>query len=377
MADKMMNTVDLFAELCAGDTKAKTDWYFASWFVENKLPKVTCACIGPRSSESIKVVLEGVDRHTVAIARQIALLAHFPNFDESSRSNATKIYFLVEDEAAADKTLREFPYFKNLYIYSRDPRHSYLDVEIILATTEAELPKDCTARFDWKTIYNAFNTYDDGSVRKQEMDIRLAKRMNMIYCLGGDLNNLSSDNTNDVQRYAPALRRLSCHCDAVREQAEWDSIGDVRLKLSNCFCSSVFYLRLYGAFADVLKKERPENPLEVKEKMNQLLKNEHHAGIVTRYIENNIRQLSCSEHARWNVEKLILGYRPFTAEERYTIDQLFAEEKKNYHKRKKNAPEYAHEDICSYRDLARIRPEDMKYDSFMLLAIPQLLKEQL
>jgi hypothetical protein len=87
-----------------------------------------------------------------------------------------------------------------------------------------------------------------------------------------------------------------------------------------------------------------------------------------------------SEHARWIVEKLIMGYRPLNEGERYHDETLHAQFK-NKEKRKKyrdslkrNDQDPAHIDLCSYRDLRRINPDDMKYDSFLMLAIPKILK---
>ena len=40
---------------------------------------------------------------------------------------------------------------------------------------------------------------------------------------------------------------------------------------------------------------------------------------------------------------------------------------------KKEIGERAHIDLCSYSDLRRVNPDDMKYDSFLMLAIPNIL----
>ena len=86
--------------------------------------------------------------------------------------------------------------------------------------------------------------------------------------------------------------------------------------------------------------------------------------------------LSKSEHARWAVEKLIMGFRPLNEEERLDDEKLAAHKKKRKEYRnnlKKNSSKLAHIDLCSYSDLRRVNPDDMKYDSFLMLAIPNIL----
>ena len=59
------------------------------------------------------------------------------------------------------------------------------------------------------------------------------------------------------------------------------------------------------------------------------------------------------EHNRWNVEELLLGYRPVTKKEQEEIEQKVAL------KNKKRDEEYAHYDIRPYNDL---RNGSEKYD---------------
>jgi hypothetical protein len=76
-----------------------------------------------------------------------------------------------------------------------------------------------------------------------------------------------------------------------------------------------------------------------------------------------------------------MGYRPFSHEERYYDEQLHVqfknkEKKKAYRDNlKRRDCDPAHIDLCSYRDLRRINPDDLKFDSFLMLAIPKILEE--
>lgn len=88
--------------------------------------------------------------------------------------------------------------------------------------------------------------------------------------------------------------------------------------------------------------------------------------------ENIITSLARCEHSRWNVEKLIMGFSPLKPEDWYKIESCFGKERRNLIKRLKKAGR--HIDICSYRGLRRVNPEDMKYDFFLILAMPQILR---
>ena len=94
--------------------------------------------------------------------------------------------------------------------------------------------------------------------------------------------------------------------------------------------------------------------------------------------ENSIEALSKSEHARWVVEKLILGYRPVNLQERLMDESLVIDgvKRKEYRKRLKNNWRFpVHIDICSFSDLRRIDPDTLKYDSFLMLSIPDILNK--
>ena len=53
--------------------------------------------------------------------------------------------------------------------------------------------------------------------------------------------------------------------------------------------------------------------------------------------------------------------------------ELFGRDRTAYRKRLKNNG--IHIDLCSYRDLRRINPGDMKYDCFLMIAMPRIILE--
>ena len=52
---------------------------------------------------------------------------------------------------------------------------------------------------------------------------------------------------------------------------------------------------------------------------------------------------------------------------------IFGAERRAY--RKKLKQNGIHIDLCSYRDLRRMNPVNMKYDCFLMMAMPRILKE--
>ena len=129
----------------------------------------------------------------------------------------------------------------------------------------------------------------------------------------------------------------------------------VKEKLSCIFCADCFNSRCIGIQRSSKDVEKIDNVLW--EQYNEAL--------------------SKSEHSRWVVEKLIMGYNPLNAQQRFIDESLFYDKKKRKEYRnslKKEPHNPAHIDLCSYADLRRIDPASLKYDSFLMLAIPKILE---
>lgn len=73
--------------------------------------------------------------------------------------------------------------------------------------------------------------------------------------------------------------------------------------------------------------------------------------------EMNVEELSIAEHNRWNLERLIVGFKPFTYEERMGLKQRFESDdaavrdavKKEHNDRKKK--DFMNKDIAPYGEL--------------------------
>ena len=68
-----------------------------------------------------------------------------------------------------------------------------------------------------------------------------------------------------------------------------------------------------------------------------------------------------------------MGYRPLNDKEWFQYGSYFGDQRKSYATSlKSNFKDPAHIGLCSYRDLRSTDPDNLKYDSFLMLAIPTI-----
>lgn len=389
---------DIFGKLTNGSKEDASLWYKARHFVLNVLPPLDGNGIGRNSSKHVHVILENTEDIMLAVARQIALIAHYPNFDEDGGNNRTIITLcecpkLVTLTDAVDIT------YSKLMNLLKHCRSTYIDksgtIEQVLNEGNI-LPLDIEFEFtseSQKDYVERKEKEDKKENKKQKYipiidediinavdveDIDVSKGMlvNMVYCVGTEINNLPSIDNANVSKYTAALNMFCYKLKVENVYEKWfdnekkndDGSYDyqsIANNLSSLFCADCFVSRL-KSILDLKKKSLSEYLLEdFEEVMKKISK------------EENINAFAKSEHARWNVEKLIMGFRPFKSEERYKDETLFGNEKSDYRNRMKKGKEipneYIHVDLVSYRDLRRVHPENMKYDYFLMLAMPQIL----
>ena len=86
------------------------------------------------------------------------------------------------------------------------------------------------------------------------------------------------------------------------------------------------------------------------------------------FTKQELDTLSRTEHARWNMEQLLIGYRPLTATEQAEV--LKDLKLKNPYKGK-----LAHYDICSFARLEEIDKDSIRYDEGLSKILPGIYKE--
>ena len=389
--EKTQYSENLFKELTRKDGSSFSDetvenWYRARHFILNLKTPLDIKCtfdkktkkygngITTSSGDRVHAIVCGTSDIMLAAVRQIALIAHYPNFNENTGANRTLITILCKntstqedfekiiDRLSAEEYLYNLPllckysFRKNaesapFYIKNED---SFIDIEIELV--------GCSDYSEY-AVTNSDTAICEADIRDachnipkeqlETIDTSKARLVKTAYEIGCELDNLPADDPNTAKRYGIALNVFRYHIKKDKENGGWKK-DSVTNKLSNVFCADCFESRLRstGKYAVHTAKTSAE---------------------MLKAVEDNLWALARCEHNRWNVEKLILGFRPLSPKEVFEDNTLFGSDKKAFRKRLKNrSQDPAHIDLCSYRDLRRIDPGSMKYDCFLILSIPQI-----
>lgn len=369
------------------------NWYIARHFVLEKFRDEKYS-IAPDDGCCVHLAVDINEERSLmlSVVRQIALTAHFSNYVEWDKStyqdmdengdfaykcrNRTVITVVSENhDVDIVSEMSKEEYLGNLLAYCKYTLYgkqrnekSYIDIEIDIVDEYGE---------DENSLWKAEDISDDIRDRYKAVDsenlidTRMAVYANRMYSLGDLIDNLPAEDIHCAKRYVLALNafqyvKMNEAFTPLVNREKWEkSQSTVKEGLSNLFCSDCFGLRYRGikkSLNEELKKPKKE---QSKEKLTK-----------EKIWEYYNEKLSISEHARWIVEKLIMGYRPLNRDELHHYESLFGDDRKQYAKKlKSRADEPAHIDLCSYRDLRRIDPSNMKYDSFLVLAIPKIVEK--
>lgn len=370
-----MTVEDLFNNLVGADKKEiLEEWLIARHHILSKCDHLdNLKGIAPDSDKhsQVDIIIDDADKsRAMAIARQVALITHCPNFKESDESTRTIISIIYNnaDSTQLKDELRK--HMGNLLDYcqfivdGKDESSCYQSYKDFLPLDIAvEIRKeDASSSFDsTKAIQSVIKMSDvmknyPTDALKNSISIKRSMLINMAYKTGADIDNLPAYDNANVERYSTALDYFFNHSPQNDIQREWEE-ATILDKLSCLFCADCIDNRLDGLLKTSGKS------------MVQYIKG--NKDLVKKKIEEAIQALALCEHSRWNVEKLILGFRPYNIQERFTIESLFGEAREKYRKDLKK--EHVHLDLCSYKNLRRIDPGNIKYDYFLMLAIPHIL----
>lgn len=336
------------------------NWYIARAYVLDRLKKVA---ISPMTKEHLQVAVIGDSPLMLSVVRQVALSAHYANFDEM-RQNRTVITLAsknkqIVQELQKEEYLCNLPTYCKHSVFGSEPknRDSHIDIELRILEEWQEGDQEGTIMLSENDVKNFL-----ASKREEEIhgiDTRKAVLTNRMYSLGSWIDNLPAEDIHCADRYALALNvfqhsLLRRPMTPLVDTKRWENdLTAVKNGLSNVFCSDCFESRLAG-----VKQYGQSKGINTKEAWKEC--NE---------------ALSKSEHGRWVVEKLIMGFRPINECERIHDERFLESAKIPYRNQlKKNPQDPAHIDLCSYAELRRINPNDLKYDSFLMLAIPKILE---
>ena len=401
--------------------------------------------IAASSSERVHIVIDCVDPMAFYIARHAALALHFPNFNEGDgRSQAPRNGTLITLHYNRKKypdiiaELHREEYLcnltdlckctlkmveiedkgKGLKVISENVKNpnSFVGVELeLLGFNDDDFGYEANEKgglglvhIDREAIEEEKNRKCDSNKCDCKLNVTHARRVNMVYQVGADIDNLPPDDPNISDRYSRALLYFCYQQSKGKTLEKWNEIAEytneddkkgtlyqikLRNKLSNVFCADCFVTRLKSLFdhnarKDIQKviikaycsvnrsKEDEEIDCETvcitTDMLNYMIKN--HEKDLLLLVGNNLKAMARCEHARWNVEKLILGFSPFTPQEHYEYNCRFGSSRSSYRNGLKKNKGH-HINLCSYEDLYRIDPDNMKYDSFLMLAMVRILKE--
>lgn len=398
--------------------------------------------IAASSSERVHIVIDCVDPMAFYIARHAALALHFPNFNEGdgvsqAPSNSTVITLLYNRKKYPDiitelhreeylcnltdlckctlKMVEKEDKGKGLKVISENVKNpnSFVGVELeLLGFDNDDFGYEANEKGGMEVVHVGRKVIEEVKNRKCkcELDVTHARRVNMVYQVGADIDNLPPDDPNISDRYSRALLYFCCQQSKGKTLEKWNEIAEyaneddkkgtlyqimLRNKLSNVFCADCFVTRLKSLFdhnarkdiqkviikaycseSDVKKNENFDyKTVRITTKMlNYMIEN--HEKDLLMLVGNNLKAMARCEHSRWNVEKLILGFSPFSPQEHYEYNCRFGSSRSSYRNGLKKNKGH-HINLCSYEDLYRIDPDNMKYDSFLMLAMVKILKEGL
>ena len=226
------------------------NWYKARAFVLDRLKEVAFKA---NDGHHLHVVLKGDSGLMLSVARQVALSAHYLNFDEEKKNNRTVIT-IVSNDSQIEKKLGKEEYLCNLLdhckwthgkiTYNAD---SYIDIEINIVSNCDETESENVKVIEESEVISFCN-----SKLKDEIcsiDTRKAVYAGRMYNLGTLIENLPAENIHDANRYALALDvfqfvRLQEPLDSLINDSKWKD-DQIRVKngLSNVFCADCFESR--------------------------------------------------------------------------------------------------------------------------------------
>lgn len=457
MSDKCRACEDLFKDMRRLHRKDETGscaefgedvvqgWCRARDYVLSKLDDVRSwgsDGIAASSSNWVHIVIQCVDPMAFYIARHAALALHFPNFNEGdgvsqAPRNGTLISLLYNRKKYPDiiTELHREEYLcnltdlckctlkmveiedkgKGLKVISENVKNpnSFVGVELeLLGFDNDDLCYKANEKGGMEVVHVDSEVIEEVKNRKCkcELDVTHARRVNMVYQVGADIDNLPLDDPNISDRYSRALLYFCYQQSKGKTLEKWNEIAEytneddkkgtlyqikLRNKLSNVFCADCFVTRLKSLFDHnarkdiqkvIIKAYCSENDVKKNENfdyktvrittkmLNYMIKNHEKDLLVL--VGNNLKAMARCEHARWNVEKLILGFSPFSPQEHYEYNCRFGSSRSSYRNGLKKNKGH-HINLCSYEDLYRIDPDNMKYDSFLMLAMVRILREGL
>lgn len=349
--------------------------------------------IGASSDKHVHIIINGMTSMGLAIAVQAAHIAHFPNSTPKDLNTLTHITFI---DPNATKKMSEFRHrfpalfelsytalrsSKNTQTQWQTPKHTpFMDVcwEFVEGSMSDAFVGDYLAQAanDDKAYVSLFHCEADSEQNLEDAmnmpeAVYTSDRVLTIY-----VQQEQSASAVNMLASAPNSRfRKLCAFGMLDGIFQRDLVYEHWGKLVNAHYAGI------SDFSDREAIDAAWNQLTVAQKWSnihsanmcylRLRSIGYKAGMtqqeIAELIERHIDEMARVEHYRWNIEKLLSGYRALTDAEAAAA-QKDADEKQ----RLKSAPYYAHLDICPFEELERIDPKVLQYDLDVIRTIPFL-----
>ena len=361
--------------------------------------------INESSEETVHLIIVGMSKMGIALAIEAAHMLHFPNFVKDP-AKKTRITFI--DENADEEKDFFMGRFKELFRLSRhrfadanaggnnplscetapwnEPEEDWLDIEWEFIKGRVE--QNCVQNFiaEASGCPNRIVTisvclpmahqaiaaamYLPDCIYKNCLQILTYQKLSsyMVGCIAGP-----HCPENSSYRYNK-LRPFGMIDEGYDENLDDDTAAMMVAYVYDSYYD-------YGSCDVELKNFNKEtyreawNSRTVWERWSSTF-NANSIGVKLRSA-NDVNIMAAVEHNRWNIEKLLTGFRALNAEESRKIAEYKKDnpEKWNdYRKQLKKWPERAHLDLCSNEKLPEVDPEIVHFDFDLSRAVPFIFK---
>lgn len=339
------------------------------------------------SDKHVHLVIIGLDEVAETVATQAAHVAHYPNYIRN-HSLRTRITMISENaEAKSEDFIKRYRHlFDNSYYRIIRPseeqavrvfhkpmyvgrREDFVDVEWEFVDAESWNPEVREKLKLW--------AQDD----KQLLTVVMAdkdenKNIAMSLFLPEELYQRSIP----IHKYSPKtvvydvtmrLVQMAKNVNYIYDRCYNDNFGNSQGEiLSSVEIDPKERDRLWDKLSSIKRQSSIYNAMTIPTKMRSIGLNEDDWGNFYDISQQDIEILAQVEHNRWNVEELILGYRPCTDEEQDKIAADVEMQKDAFKARK------IHYDLRAYNDL---RPDKTGksakvYDLCLSAALPLIAK---
>ena len=383
--------------------------------------------ISKDSEETVHLIILGMTKMGVAMALQAAHVCHYPNFrsdqDPGIGRKRTRITFIDSDVDI------ERNYFKGRFpCMMADTRTRYMD---FMQDDYLKWREDKEANWigDEKGWYDVEWEFIKGRIESNEVQVYLSESaadkrhiVSIAVCLPKSHQSIAAAMYMPNNVYTDCLQILAyqrrsgtiidylaktpVHEGEVAKYRKivpfgmvdegYDSFldDDYRAMMVSCvydnsdkitedkILNSIFWEELFVSYLSSWREKFVMEKMSSFYCANSIMIKLRGIGIYDErqcplsFSQEDLEILERVEHNRWNIEKMLTGFRSLTQDE---VDEMYKIDKTEWEKKRKaykKWPERAHLDICSFEELKRRDAQAIiDLDKYFSIAIPYMLNK--